>query len=86
MELKVVQTNFNHCRNAQDILQKFTRAEGISVALVTDPYDVSLRGWRYDTSGGAAIGILHPGLSIVDLEVGDGYVCATVGGVLCIYS
>jgi len=80
MELKFVQTILNHCRNAQDILQEFTRAEGISVALVSDPYNVNLHGRRYNSSGGAAIGILCPGLSVADVEVGDRYVCATVGG------
>jgi len=86
MELKFVQTNLKHHRNAQVVLQEFIRAKMITVALVSDPYNVGLNGWRYDSSGGAAIGILRPGLSIADVEIGNGYVCATVGGVLYLYS
>lgn len=48
--------------------------------LVSDPYAASRGGWSYDSSDGAAIAILQNGLLITVVEVGDGYVLATVGG------
>ena len=86
MGLRVVQTNLNHHAHSHDMLEEFIRAEGISVALVSDPYHGSLNGWLCDSSGGAVMGVFRPGLSINDVEVGDGYVCATVGGSLRVYS
>lgn len=58
----------------------------ISVTLVNDPYAVSRNGWRYDSSGEAAIAILQNGVSIADVKFGDGYVLATVVSGLRLYS
>jgi len=82
MELKFVQINLSHCRATQDMFWQFVREEDISVALVSEYYDVSRPGWWCDLSGRAAIGVLQPGISLSDLEIGDGYVAVTVGGVL----
>jgi len=39
MELKIIQTNVNHCRGTQYILQEFTRAKGILETLVNNAYN-----------------------------------------------
>jgi len=61
MELRLVQTNLNHCRDAQDLFWEFAKREDISMALVSEPYDVGRPGWRCDSSGRAAIRVLRVG-------------------------
>lgn len=36
-----MQTNLNHCQNAQNVVCEFMRKEDIAVTLVEEPYDVS---------------------------------------------
>lgn len=86
MELRLVQTNLNHCRNAQDLFWEFVGTQGISVALVSEKYEVGRSGWRCDSSGRAAIGVLRDRLSLGDVEVGDGYVATKMDGALRVYS
>jgi len=86
MDLRLVQTNLNQCRDVQDLFWEFVDTKGISVALVSEPYDVGCSGWRCDSSGRASIGILRDGPSLGDVEVSDGYVAATVDRALRIYS
>lgn len=86
MDLRLVQINLNHYKRALDMLEVFTREEGISVAFVSDPYSTCHNAWCYDSSGVAAIAILRNGVSIADIEVEDGYVLATVGATLHLYS
>lgn len=84
--MRFVQINFYHCKRVYDILEVFTREKEIAVALVNDPYAAVRNGWRYDSSGEGTIAILRVGVSISDVEVGNGYVLATLGGVLGLYS
>jgi len=56
------------------------------VALDSDLYNAGLDGGRYDSSSGMTIEILQPGLSIANVEIGDGCVCATDEGVLRLYN
>lgn len=86
MELRYVQTNLNHCRAAQDLLAEFIRAEDIAVALVSEPHGGSLAGWHYDSTGRAAVGVFRSGLTLGDVETGDGYVAASVGGSTRVFS
>ena len=50
MEQRYVQTNLNHCREAQDLFWEFVRAEKVGVALVSEPYGVGSAGWHLDLS------------------------------------
>lgn len=84
--IKFVQKNLNYRKDAEELLSVFIREEEISIALVSEPYSTGLKDWFYDLSGEAAIGIFRPGLSIVDIEVGDGFVAATVAGSFRLYS
>ena len=86
MEQRYVQTNLNHCREAQDLFWEFTRAENIGVALVSEPYGVGAAGWHLDSSGLAALGVLGRGLTLGEVKTGDGFVAATVGGVVRVHS
>lgn len=74
MELRYVQTNLIHCRAAQDLLAEFIRVEDIAVALVSEPHGGGLAGWHYDSTGRAAVGAFRSGLTLDDVETGDGYV------------
>lgn len=49
------------------------------MVLISDLYGHDLYGW-YDSSGGQANGVVFLGLSIADVEVGDGKMCVTAGG------
>lgn len=84
--IKFVQKNLNYRKDAEELLSVFIRAEEISIALINEPYSTDLKDLFYDRSGEAAIGIFRPDLSIVDLEVGDGFVAATVAGCFRLYS
>lgn len=86
MECRYVQTNLNHCREAQDLFWEFVRAEDIGVALVSEPYGVGSTGWHLDSSGLAALGVLGRGLTLGEVETGDGFVSATVGGAVRVHS
>ncbi|XP_015368071.1 PREDICTED: uncharacterized protein LOC107164676 [Diuraphis noxia] len=86
MELRFVQTNLNHCRAAQDLLGEFVRTEDIAVALVSEPQGGGRAGWHYDTTGRAAVSVFRPGLTLRDVESGDGFVAATVGGAVRVFS
>lgn len=86
MECRYVQTNLNHCRDAQDLFWEFARSEDIGVALVSEPYGVGAAGWHLDSTGLAALGVLGRGLTLGEVENGDGFVSATVGGVSRVYS
>jgi hypothetical protein len=86
MEQRYVQTNLNHCREAQDLFWEFVRAENIGVALVSEPYGVGSAGWHLDSSGLAALGVLGRGLTLGEVETGDGFVAATVGGAVRVHS
>ncbi|KAJ8136658.1 hypothetical protein OY671_010129, partial [Metschnikowia pulcherrima] len=81
-----VQTNSNHCRAAQDSLWEFVRAEDIAVASVMEPDEFGCTGWHFDSSGRAAVGVLRRGLTLDDVETGDGYVAVTVGGAVRVHS
>jgi len=85
-ELRYVQTNLNHCRAAQDLLGEFVRAEDIAVALVSEPQGGGRAGWHYDSTGRAAVAVFRPGLTLSDVETGDGFVAATVGGAVRVFS
>lgn len=65
---------------------RFVRVEDIAVAIVSEPYNVGGTGWCLDSTGGAAIGVLHRGLTLGSVDVGDGYVAAVVGGRARVYS
>ena len=84
--IKVVQANLNHCRDAWDLLQQFVVEERVSVALLSDPYATRSPGWYADAAGLASVGVLSPGLTVGDLEVGVGFVSVTVGCDLRVYS
>jgi len=86
MEQRYVQTNLNHCREAQDLFWEFVRAENVGVALVSEPYGVGSAGWHLDSTGLAALGVLGRGLTLGDVETGDGFVSATVGGAVRVHS
>ncbi|KAL4082299.1 hypothetical protein QTP88_030085 [Uroleucon formosanum] len=77
-EVRFVQTNLNHCRAAQDLLGEFVRAEDIAVALVSEPQGGGRAGWHYDSTGRAAVAVFRPGLTLSDVETGDGFVAVTV--------
>lgn len=86
MEQRYVQTNLNHCREAQDLFWEFVRAENIGVALVSEPYGVGSAGWHLDSTGLAALGVLGRGLTLGEVETGEGFVAATVGGATRVHS
>lgn len=48
------------------------------MAIVSDPYNTGLRGWSYDSFGGAAVGVPQPGPSVSDVEVDDSFVATTL--------
>lgn len=65
---------------------EFVRAEKIGVALVSEPYGVGSAGWLLDSTGLAALGVLGRGLTLGEVETGDGFVAATVGGDVRLHS
>jgi len=65
---------------------RFVRVEYIAVSIVSKPYNVGGTGWCLDSSGGAAIDVLHRGLTLGSVDVGDDYVTAVVGGSARVYS
>ncbi|XP_060881175.1 uncharacterized protein LOC132952769 [Metopolophium dirhodum] len=85
-ELRYVQTNLNHCRAAQDLLDEFARPEDIAVALVSEPQGGGRADWHYDSSGRAAVAVFRSGLTLGDVQTGDGFVAATVGGAVRAFS
>jgi len=62
------------------------RAEVIAVALVSEPQGGGRAGWHYDSTGRAAVAVFRSGLTLSDVETGDGFVEATVGGALRVFS
>jgi len=57
---------------------QFVREENISVALVSEYYDVNPPGWRCDSYKAGHYRGPKPGISLGDLEIGNGYLASPV--------
>nr|XP_041630573.1 uncharacterized protein LOC121502022 [Drosophila kikkawai] len=79
--------NLNHCRAAQDLLTQTVREVAADVAILSEPYRVSVGGeWAKDRSGKAALWLCGGRrLRMSNILDADGFVRAEVGG-YCVYS
>lgn len=82
--IRFLQVNLNHCRAAQSLLDQTVVDRRIDVALVSEPHDRSTAGapaWMTDQSGkAAAIGVFGE-VAVAEIESGDGFVAARIGGI-----
>ncbi|XP_070070132.1 uncharacterized protein [Drosophila takahashii] len=73
--------NLNHCRAAQDLLMQTVREVAADVAILSEPYRVSVGGeWAKDRSGKAALWLCGDRrLRMSNILAADGFVRAEVG-------
>ncbi|KAH8318622.1 hypothetical protein KR059_003836, partial [Drosophila kikkawai] len=85
--MQLIQLNLNHCRAAQDLLTQTVREVAADVAILSEPYRVSVGGeWAKDRSGKAALWLCGGRrLRMSNILAADGFVRAEIGG-YCVYS
>lgn len=82
--ISFVQTNQNHCREAQDMLLQFVAEQGVEVALVSDPYAIPQDSSSWIASSGsrrAAIWIAGDGIAAACVLRDPEFVSARLNGV-----
>ena len=84
-EMKLLQVNLNHCRDAQDLLMQTIAQDKIDVAIISEPYGVdgNLR-WLRSKDGKAAIGITDKAKRIKRTIKGNCYVGVEIGDAIII--
>lgn len=64
-----MQSNLNHCRDAQELLWQFAEEEEIDIAVISEPYiKAGSVTWIMDKSGLAAIGLFRNSLKVCQIE------------------